>query len=38
MFFEAVYFGHFLSFYTIQLEAPKCNFDCTYAHTDTNAN
>ena len=23
MFFEAVYFGHFLSFYTMQLEPPK---------------
>ena len=23
MFFQAVYFGHFLSFYTIQLEPPK---------------
>ena len=24
MFFEALYFGHFLSFYTMQLEPPKC--------------
>ena len=23
MFFEALYFGHFLSFYTMQLEPPK---------------
>ena len=23
MFFQAVYFGHFLSFYTMQLEPPK---------------
>ena len=23
MFFEAVYFGHFLSFHTMQLEPPK---------------
>ena len=23
MFFEALYFGHFLSFYNIQLEPPK---------------
>ena len=23
MFFEAMYFGHFLSFYTMQLEPPK---------------
>ena len=25
MFFEALYFGHFLSFYTLQLEPPKIN-------------
>ena len=25
MFFQAVYFGHFLSFYTMQLEPPKSN-------------
>ena len=25
MFFEALYFGHCLSFYTMQLEAPKRN-------------
>ena len=28
MFFEAVYFRHFLSFYTMQLEPPKCVVFC----------
>ena len=27
MFFQAVYFGHFLSFYTMQLEPPKPNVE-----------
>ena len=28
MFFEAVYFGHFLSFSTMQLEPPKFEVTC----------
>ena len=31
MFFEALYFGHFLSFYTMQLEPPKQQ---VHVHTD----
>ena len=30
MFFEALYFGHFLSFYTMQLEPPKYKFVVTH--------
>ena len=31
MFFEALYFGHFLSFYTMQLEPPKSMGICIAA-------
>ena len=30
MFFEALYFGHFLSFYTMQLEPPKYRGVCKF--------
>ena len=35
MFFEALYFGHFLSFYTMQLEPPKYIYIDTYIDVHT---
>ena len=32
MFFEALYFGHFLSFYTMQLEPPKNKTETSISH------